>query len=289
MLGGFDMHRILTGILGLLVLYFAADHARLQNRLRFLEERLAAAPVRAPRPTPVVERGMEIVPVPTPVPSVAAPALTPAASAAPSAAPDLTPLVRANEFLTSALTAVDQFAEHSKQIFTPIESRDPYASLNLASWQKGAVDAILARRDARTAELEAAIARVHEDAERDIAAQLTPEQRATYEVRKNLPSPQEAAEAGPNAPAAAAHGFLGVSGSNAQGGGVTFSEIIPNTAASGAGLLVGDTLLEFNDVKVADYAALALMVQALPADSPVNLKIRRKGTEFTRAVLLGRR
>ena len=70
---------------------------------------------------------------------------------------------------------------------------------------------------------------------------------------------------------------------------MTFTDIIPDTAASGAGLLAGDVLLEFNDQKVTDYGSLVTLIRAQPQGSPVNLKIRRNGAEFTQAVLLGAR
>lgn len=288
------MHRILIGILILSVLYFAADRARLQDRNRFLEERLAARTERPQRPAPLRETGE----APVPDRPMAAPAAAPSnpdpGPAAPSATVtpvDLAPLVRAQEAITGTLGAIQTAAKDVQAVFQLIEPKDPLTGLDLQPWQKGAVDAAQAARDAKVAAYEKAIQLACEEAEQAIERQLTPEQRAKYDLAKNASREVQIVQDPVADPASAGPppGFLGIQGANAAGGGVAFTDIIAGTAASSAGLLAGDVLLEFNDQKVADYASLVPLIRAQPQGSPVNLKIRRNGAEFTQAVLLGAR
>src|SRR5689334_20665501 len=126
------MHRILTGILGLLVLYLAADHARLQDRNRFLEGKLAARPERAPRPAPVVVREIPEAP-PVPAATLAAsplpnPTAVPASASAEIPAPPRAPGEAPSEVLQATPTQIGEL-QAALQIAGP---KDPLETLNLA-------------------------------------------------------------------------------------------------------------------------------------------------------------
>jgi len=84
-------------------------------------------------------------------------------------------------------------------------------------------------------------------------------------------------------------GYLGISGVDAEGGGVQVTQVQPGTVAGLSGLLPGDVLLEVNGQKVANYADLASKVRLFGEGGPVTLRIRRGLTEFYQGAQLGPR
>jgi hypothetical protein len=81
-------------------------------------------------------------------------------------------------------------------------------------------------------------------------------------------------------------GFLGVSGSDAPGGGAQVLQVVENTAASGAGLRAGDVIVEINGEPVADYSALVARIRDAGQGTDLQIKLRRQGVEFLKGVRL---
>jgi len=81
-------------------------------------------------------------------------------------------------------------------------------------------------------------------------------------------------------------GFLGVSGSDAPGGGARVLRVVENTAASGAGIRAGDVIVEVNGEPIADYPALVARIRDAGQGSELQIKLRREGVEFLQGVRL---
>ncbi len=84
-------------------------------------------------------------------------------------------------------------------------------------------------------------------------------------------------------------GFLGVRGDEPEGGeaGVELIEVTPDSAAEGAGLLVGDRVLSLNGAPVTGFFELAGLVVANQAGDTVTLELIRDGESLTVDVVLG--
>ena len=84
-------------------------------------------------------------------------------------------------------------------------------------------------------------------------------------------------------------GFLGVRGAEPAGGeaGVELIEVTPESAAEGAGLLVGDRVLSLNGAPVTGFFELAGLVVANQAGDTVTLELIREGELITIDVVLG--
>ena len=84
-------------------------------------------------------------------------------------------------------------------------------------------------------------------------------------------------------------GFLGVRGAEPEGGeaGVELIEVTPDSAAEGAGLLVGDRVLSLNGAPVTGFFELAGLVVANQAGDTVTLELIRDGELVTIDVVLG--
>lgn len=80
--------------------------------------------------------------------------------------------------------------------------------------------------------------------------------------------------------------FLGV-GCQATAFGCTIFTVRTNTAASRAGLVPGDVIMEYNGKKVEDFDQLTGFISRNSAGDTVSLKIRRGGKEATYQVKLG--
>jgi S1-C subfamily serine protease len=81
------------------------------------------------------------------------------------------------------------------------------------------------------------------------------------------------------------HGSLGATVNDTLQG-VVFDRILPGSAAAGAGLKVGDQLLEFDQRPIASANAFASVLGVYPAGWPIGLRFRRDGQESTRQVTL---
>ena len=97
------------------------------------------------------------------------------------------------------------------------------------------------------------------------------------------------AEPEPDAGAGRRSGFLGITGSDAPGGGVQINGVIPGSVAEQSGLRPGDVLLEYNGQPVSTLAALTTLVRGGGEGAPVSLRIRRENAEFYQGVQLGAR
>lgn len=84
-------------------------------------------------------------------------------------------------------------------------------------------------------------------------------------------------------------GYLGIIGSDAEGGGVLVSQVQPGTVAGLSGLREGDVILEVNGEKVANYGDLAAKMRMTGEGAPVTLRIRRGAAEFYQGAQLGPR
>jgi membrane-associated protease RseP (regulator of RpoE activity) len=84
-------------------------------------------------------------------------------------------------------------------------------------------------------------------------------------------------------------GYLGITGSDAEGGGVQVTQVQQGTVAGQSGLRVGDVILEVNGERVANYGDLAAKMRLNGEGGPVTLRIRRGATEFYQGAQLGPR
>jgi S1-C subfamily serine protease len=93
----------------------------------------------------------------------------------------------------------------------------------------------------------------------------------------------------PEVPEGRRPGYLGITGSDAEGGGVLVTQVQQGTVAGLSGLRAGDVILEVNGEKVANYGDLAAKMRLHGEGGPVTLRIRRGATEFYQGAQLGPR
>lgn len=299
------MQKAALGILALLALYFAAANARLADRGRQLEARLAAlekakpdAALRTHEPAalPIREelpaRASAVKPVAPP--ATAATRLPAAASPPPSgkAAPQDVQGANARAYLGRALAEVQALAADAKHQWMTLKMNPDDAELGLSDHQKGIIDGLRKNRDLQTQPYRNQIQSIEDQTELAIRQVLTPDQQkkydgqATPQVDLQLTPQVLADDAAPQGPRP---GYLGVSALDSGGGGATISQVMPNSAASALGLAAGDVILEVNGQATSSYADLATKIQAAGEGAPVTLKVRRNGTEFYPTGQLGAR
>jgi len=261
------MHKLATAVLVILVLFLLAANTRLEDRRAALERRLAAAE-RRPRPTPPA------APIVIEAPAVEPPA--------PVATPPPPPASVAPTTRTTHEVQTHRFVSSTGMKFL-LQSGIPGDDLDLTPAQQ----AVIAELRKRKAEQVQAIDDRTEAAIRDL---LTSEQRDKYDSRTRIREVELALAQEAAAPQAGQKpGYLGVSGSDALGGGVELQQVFPNTVASQAGLQSGDVLLDIDGEKLANYTVLAEKIRAAGEGRPMSLRVRRAGVEFTLGVQLGPR
>jgi hypothetical protein len=292
------MMRALAAVLFLVVLFLTAKNARLADRERILEEKLALAEARR---NPLAKVAVDLEPAPLAQPPASAPRpeprseppLPPAQGGAARATTDILrqPPVGAQE---SAVTLNNHggaafFALQDGALSFSLAPNDE--NLGLSASQKQAIDQLRTLRDARTQAYRDEIARIESQTDASIRQLLDPEQLAKYDTRGNGTAQVQVsvAQEDPALPSGLSPGYLGVSGEDVQGGGVRLGSILENTVASAAGLKPGDVILEVNGERIPNYAALAAKVRSSGEGSPALLRIQRGGSEFTQGLQLGGR
>jgi len=270
------MQKILIGVLALVALTFAAAHARLAGRLRILEGRLAAAEAR-PRPKPLAL-------APAPLPPVAA---------APTPPPAPAVSTRLLDHDEAVATKVIEDAEGAlggvRTKFLVLNAKPVEQDLGLSEAQQKAVEELRKNRDLRTKVFKDQIQAIEAETQLAIRQLLNSEQQARIQeplVRDFADLSLGQVLASPDVPKS---GYLGVSATDAPGGGARIDQVMSNSAASAVGLQAGDVLLEYNGEKVSDFTGLSTKIRASAEGAAVALKIQRGGTEFTQNVVLGRR
>jgi C-terminal processing protease CtpA/Prc len=298
------MQKVSIGILVLLVLFFAAANARLSERERALEDRLAAQEFRklsrgaVATPVPAAQAARaSLAPVPQLVarPETAAPAPTAVPPSAPASPAGATVIHQAEAYVVQALanaeTAVDQIVRAKLWSFNGKRAEQ---DLGLSESQKTAIEELKRTRDLQTQVYKDQIQGIEQGTDLAIRQLLTPEQLQKYDAQPHeltlngerltiYAAQQELVSEGPKP------GYLGVSGSAASGGGVQIDEVMKESAAQTYGLQPGDVILECNGFEIKDLQGLSLQIQKTHEGSPAALKIRRGGTEFTQSVVLGAR
>jgi len=250
------MYKLATIVLSVVVLFLLAE------RRRDDPERRIAAPRSRPtareiEPRPVAELPAPPAPAPAPEPApVAGAAIVPALHAA-------------NELARSAGSEAPLVGA------TFVIQSGGDDELGLSNEQKAVIEELRKIRDLQTQAIE-------ERTEAAIRQVLRPDQLEKYDA------PVKVEVVAPNADAATS-GFLGVSGADAEGGGVRLSQVFEKSAAADMGLMADDVVLEVNGEKLAGYGDLAAKIQANPPGTAVMLRVRRGGTEWTQAVILGKR
>lgn len=264
------MQKIAIGVLSLAALMLSAMNARHRERERILEDRLAAAEKKSKQKPPPAPLPIE---PPAPAPD---PAAAPQIRAAPPEAtpPAVTPAPRIPEILDDAkAVAFDAGLMRTRFVLAA-----PDADLSLTDAQRGAIDRLREMQFSQTREIE-------DRTEQSIRGLLTAEQREKHDARR-LPAVQTywslQVEQTDLKPA-----FLGVSGSDAAGGGAEILNVIANTGASASGLQRGDVILQVNGEPVAGLAALSEKIR-MTGEGAANLMIRRGGVQFVQGVQLGR-
>jgi hypothetical protein len=250
------MQKILIGVLSLVAIYLAAANARLGERLRLLEERAKAAEARlrpgTARPAPaetLAPRGLPEKPEAAPALAASAPRLP----AVPPPAP--APFVRAAEGVRGeAKSLTDNFSP--TQLDVVLSNAE-----GTGQEQAGRAVQVL---------LKGEMLRLHQAMDLE-------------HVDRAFPGQVEAPSAGPRV------GYLGVSASNASGGGAEISQVMPDSAASAFGLKAGDVILDLNGEPISDLAGLTAKIRATFEGTPVVLKINRGGTEMYQSVVMGGR
>jgi len=159
-------------------------------------------------------------------------------------------------------------------------------ALGLTKEQKVIIDDLRRARDLQTGRHQEEIQAIDDRTEAAIRQVLTPEQLAKYDEQNTVDvvSGPAALDVVPSN-----HGYLGVSGADAEGGGARLDDVFEKSAAGETGLKVDHVILELNGEKVADYGDLAKKIQANPQGTPVVLRVRRGGAEFLHPVTLGPR
>jgi C-terminal processing protease CtpA/Prc len=277
------MQKVLIGVLTLVALFFAADRARLGERLRVLESRSPAPP----RPKGAIATPARVEPAPVP-PLTAEPV-----AAAPAAASSTTVLDRAQTYVTRAIEDVEGVLGNVRTGFLVL-NRKPVGEdlLGLSDSQKRAIDDLKRTRDLQTKIYKDQIQAIEGQTDLAIRQLLTAEQLAIYrgettgELRTNDFAFQSFDAPSPDVPKS---GYLGVSATSAPGGGAKIEQVMPDSAASTFGLQAGDVILDFNGENVSDFAGLTTKIRSTVEGAAVVIKINRGGTEFYQNVVLGGR
>jgi hypothetical protein len=288
------MQKIAIGLLAVLVLFLAGWNARLVGRERHLAARVAAleaagrnALLNTSTPAPTEPAAVAAVVEPQPAAPQARTA-SPAPPQAPVGDPATTP---AREFVARVQGDLVQRLANGTLTFTLSEPKEESIdeALGLTPSQKTAIGALRAQRDAAVDLLEDRILSLTEQTEQSIRGLLTPEQRAKYEAEREPVQARRDLEAieEPLNPSGRKPGYLGINGGNAQGGGATVTQVHPNSVAHALGLQKDDVILEVNGQPVAGLIDLASKIRESGEGSPVNLRIRRGGTEFYQGLQLG--
>jgi hypothetical protein len=268
------MQKTLSAVLLLLVLVLSAALVRVQSREHLPEERRATAErVRPPRPAaPATPEDVSIAPAPrtVEVPEPVAKTSTLPIPIEPVKAAPKQPLTMTFTRSTKVLTHELNLREDQKKAIAEIRKTAEAAGL-------------LYRERLRV---------IEEEAERAIRRWLDPQQLQAYDAAKAAPSDIQVVLSTPEEPAlpeGRRPGFLGIVGSDAEGGGVQVTQVQQGTVAGYSGLRVGDVILEVNGEKVANYADLATKMRLNGEGGPVTLRIRRGATEFYQGAQLGPR
>lgn len=250
------MQKLLTAGLAVLVLFLLAANSRLEDRRAALERRLEALERRpkprialAPSEPPAVE-----IPVPLPPP---APVVVPPAPPAPQAVRNVT---------------------------VPLPGKDV---ADLTPEQKLAIAELRRIQENLGRPYRQELQALEDRIEAGIREVLTPEQRELYDAQGRLLEVQFALAQESATPEGVRPGYLGISGTDAAGGGVELYQVFPGTVAQQAGLQAGDLLLDIDGEKLATYSALAEKIRAAGEGKPMSLRLRRNGTEFNVGVQLG--
>jgi len=293
------MMRSLAAILSLAVLILAARNARLADRERILEEKLALAEARQKPPRRQAPAPERATPLETPIAvSRGAAPVDPAFPAAQGGAGPAQDDPRAQN-RAPAQSSVVQLVKDAHQL-AMFAFRDGSLSLSLpgnedqlglTASQKHAIDELRKLRDVRTHAYREELATIESQTEASIRQLLDPEQLAKYDHPGNATVQVQwsAPQVEPPLPAGVSPGYLGVSGEDVNGGGVRLGAVLENTVASAAGLKPGDIILAVNGELVPNYAALAAKVRSSGEGSPALLRIQRGGSEFTQGLQLGGR
>jgi len=270
------VQKTIIALLILLVLGLSAALVRVQDRERRLEERLAAAervrPSRAVAPLP-----------PTPE----EPRAFSAAEPPPPASKDTTHRAAGPD----AKVEVDP-----AQASPPVKmtyytgSRNLSPALRLTDVQRRAIQDLRRSAELQTLAYRDLEQQIETQTEEAIRGLLDPQQLQAYDAMK---SPQMVQVYTPPQeellPSGRRPGYLGITGADAQGGGVQLTSVQPGTVAGYSGLKEGDVILEVNGEKVASYSDLATRVRQNGEGGPVTLRIRRGASEFYQGVQLGQR
>jgi membrane-associated protease RseP (regulator of RpoE activity) len=289
------MQRPLTAILGVLVLFLLAANVRLEERRAALERTVVAlesrnrpkrpAPAQpmaaAETPGPVAKApatgAREPLPTATPAPAPKTPAPGPAAAAAPA-------LLNAEGNVVHALTGLTGVTPTWTFVSKPANGDE---ALGLSADQKAAIEELRRIRDLQTNKYQEDIQSIEERTETAIRQVLRPDQLQMYDAQNKVVD--VVTETAQIDPPPASRGYLGVSGADADGGGVRLSQVLPKTAAEEIGLKVGDVILEVNGEKIQNYGDLATKIQGNTQGTAVILRLRRDGTEFFQVATLGPR
>lgn len=161
--------------------------------------------------------------------------------------------------------------------------------LGLTTQQKAALDALRANRDLQTKAYQDLIDKIDQSTEEDIRRLLDASQLAKYDATRNLVQVVQQASVALSSGAGPRPGYLGINGTDAEGGGAQITGVMANTAASGVGLQPGDVILSVNGEAVSGLSDLAAKIGAAQEGTPINLKIRRSGAEFYQGIQLGPR
>jgi hypothetical protein len=276
------MKKIALAVLVLLVLFLAGANVRLRNQTSLLEERLAAAERKILR-TPLREHPVDLE------------STTPLAN---------TPVLPASTGNVSSPLPPEAPTEATT---TPARSRQPGGCVTvtlpgyrtqvwsldgaipgLTDAQRKAIEELRKRREAQTQSYRDAIATIDDQTQQSIRQVLTPEQLAMCDaLNAATPNVTVGARVEEPPPSGRNPGFLGITGSDAPGGGAQVTQVLPNTVASWLGLQKDDVILELNGDSVPTLAALATKIRDIGEGAAASLRVRRNGTEFYQGVQLG--
>lgn len=270
------MQKTIIALLILLVLGLSAALVRVQDRERRMEERLAAAEhVRPSKPaSPLPPPPEEPV-----VPSHARDPVEPKAPASKTQTPPSTP--------TEPMQVLSNGPV--KMTYSRMSWALP-SELRLTDAQKKMILDLRRSAELQTLAYRELEQKIEAQTEEAIRGLLDPQQLQAYDAMK---SPQMVQVYTPPQeeplPSGRRPGYLGITGLDAQGGGVQLTSVQPGTVAGYSGLQAGDVILEVNGEKVASYSDLATRVRQSGEGGPVTLRIRRGASEFYQGVQLGQR
>jgi len=271
------VQKTIIALLILLVLGLSAALVRIQDRERRLEERLIAAEhLRPSKPAP-------LLPPPPEEPVVPSRSPDPAEPKAPAPKTPTPPSTQAEpmQALPNGPARVMTYSWASRAL--PPE-------LRLTDAQKKMILDLRRSADLQTLAYRELEQKLEAQTEEAIRGLLDPQQLQAYDAMKApqtvqiyTPPPEEPLPSGRRP------GYLGVTGGDAQGGGVQLTSVQPGTVAGYSGLQAGDVILEVNGEKVAGYNDFAARVRQNGEGGPVTLRIRRGASEFYQGVQLGQR